>query len=330
MGLRAFEMAHEQVSRKFYGRYMETALLFSGQGSQYVGMIKDIAEKYPEVKEKTEKADDIAGYKLSNICFNGPGSILKETRNTQPAIFLHSAVIFDLIKNDIDFDALAGHSVGEYSALYAGGVLQFEDAMKLVSLRGKLMFQAGTKQPGTMFAVIGMDDDKVKEVADELSGDNENEIVVAANFNSPGQIVVSGSAEFLRENINVFKENGAKLVKELVVSGAFHSPLMESAKEELENAINDIDFNDAEKPIYTNVYARPMNSAEGLKEALIKQLTSPVLWTQTLSEMNNNGISNFIEIGPGNVLQGLVKRTLKDVEFKGFDKAEDIEALKSA
>jgi [acyl-carrier-protein] S-malonyltransferase len=304
---------------------MSTALLFSGQGSQYVGMIKDIYEKYPSVKEKAEKADDILGYSLKNVCFNGPLDVLKETRFTQPALFLHSAAAFDLVKDHIEFSAAAGHSVGEYAALYAAGVLDFETAIGLVSLRGKLMFTAGYSNPGTMFAIIGLDDDKVVEVCKELSARDEASVVVAANFNSPGQIVVSGSADFLRDNVVAFKEAGAKMVKELVVSGAFHSPLMKPARKQLENAIGDAEFNDAQVPVYANVSAKPLTEAESIRKALVEQLTSPVLWTQTMNSMKENGIDKFIEIGPGKVLQGLVKRSLKDVEFSGIDTAEDIE-----
>ncbi|MFP4527083.1 MAG: ACP S-malonyltransferase [Candidatus Kapaibacterium sp.] len=306
---------------------MSAALLFSGQGSQYVGMIRDLYEKYPSVKEKIEIANEILGYSLKNICFEGPADVLKETRFTQPAIFLHSAAAFHIAADKLDYSAVAGHSVGEYAALYAAGVLDFETAIGLVSLRGKLMFQAGTTEPGTMFAVLGMDDDKVIEVCRQLSANDDDNVVVAANFNSPGQIVVSGSAQYLRDSVSAFKNAGAKLVKELIVSGAFHSPLMQPARDQLENAIGEAKFNDAKVPVYANVYAKPLTSADEIRKALVEQLTSPVLWTQTLRNMNENGIDKFIEIGPGNVLQGLTKRTLKDVEISGIDKAEDIEKL---
>lgn len=303
---------------------MKTALLFSGQGSQYVKMVKDLAIEFDLAKDLTSLADSVLNYKLSEICFNGPIKKLKETRYTQPAIFLHSAIVFELLKDKIKFEAVAGHSVGEYAALFAAGVIGFEDALKLVSFRGDLMFKAGEIQPGTMFAVINLEDDKLIAICNELTKQDENLYVVAANFNSPGQIVVSGSAEYLRENSYRFREAGARLVKELVVSGAFHSPLMESAKKELELAINNIKFNNAKVPIYSNVTAKPLTNAIEIKKALISQLTSPVLWTQTLSNMFTDGFQNFIELGPGNVLQGLVKRTLNDVEILGFDKAEQI------
>lgn len=306
---------------------MKTAFLFSGQGSQYVGMLKDIYEKYSDAKKIIDFADEILGYKLSDICFNGPADKLKETRYTQPALFLHSSVVFSLIKDKIQFDAVAGHSVGEYAALLAAGVITFEDALKLVSKRGELMFKAGELEAGTMFAVINLDEEKLETVCKELTEKGNGNIVVAANYNSPGQIVVSGSAEYLRNNANAFKQAGARIVKELQVSGAFHSPLLKPAKEDLEKAINEIDFKDAKVDVYPNVWAKPIVSGSKLKQALIEQLMSPVRWTQTLIEMKNNGINKFIEIGPSNVLQGLTKRTLIDVEVSGLDKSDDVHKI---
>ncbi len=302
---------------------MSTALLCVGQGSQYVGMIKDLAEKFTMAEELIKKADEILDYPLSEICFEGPIDRLKQTRYTQPALFVHSAIAFELTKNKLKFDAVAGHSVGEYAALYAAGVLSFEDALRLVSLRGQLMFTAGEEVPGTMFAVINLDDDKVIEVCNKLSDNNDGNVVVAANFNSPGQIVVSGSAQYLRDNINAFKEAGARMVKELVVSGAFHSPLMKPAQNELEKAINSIEFNDAIVPVYANVTAKPLTNSDEIRNALVAQLTAPVLWTQTLNNMKADGFDKFIELGPGQVLQGLVKRTISDAEAFGLDKARN-------
>lgn len=304
---------------------MKTSLVFSGQGSQYVGMLSDLYSKFEVAKNLVDRADEVLGYKLSDICFNGPIEILKETRYTQPAIFLHSAVIYNLLKDKIEFDSVAGHSVGEYAALHAAGVISFEDALKLVSKRGNLMFTAGIDLPGTMFAVINLADDKLVEVCKILTENGNGNVVVPANFNSPGQVVVSGSAEYLRNSVQAFKDAGAKLVKELVVSGAFHSPLMEPAKIELEKAINETQFNDAKVPVYSNVFAKPLTKSDEIKDALIKQLTSPVLWTQSIIQMKADGNQKFVEMGPGNVLQGLVKRIVDEVEIDGIDKAESLE-----
>ncbi|HOM05992.1 MAG TPA: ACP S-malonyltransferase [Candidatus Kapabacteria bacterium] len=307
------------------GGLMKTALLCSGQGSQYVGMMKDLFDNSNKAKEIIHKADEILDFSLSEICFNGPMDVLKQTRFTQPAIFLHSAVLYELLKDKLEFDAVAGHSVGEYAALYIAGVIEFEDALRLVSLRGQLMYSAGEELPGTMFAVINLDDDKVVEVCNKLNQNDEGAVVVAANFNSPGQVVVSGSRDYLRNNINAFKEAGAKLVKELVVSGAFHSPLMKPAQLELEKAINTIEFKNAKVPVYSNVYAKPLTNADEIKNALIAQLTAPVLWTQSLRQMFSDGITRFVELGPGQVLQGLVKRTLENIEILGYDKFDDLQ-----
>ena len=302
---------------------MKTALLFSGQGSQYVGMMKDISSKFPVADERLKQANSILGYDISSICFDGPKNVLTETRHTQPALFLHESIIIDILGDKLEYECTAGHSVGEYAALYASGVITFEDALNLVALRGKLMYEAGEHEPGTMFAIIGMEDEKVEDICDQLSESGDG-VVVPANYNSPGQIVISGSRDFLRENIGVFKDNGARMTMELNVSGAFHSPLVKPAKDELEKSINSTDFADAKKPVYSNVYAMPIKKADEIKQALILQLTSPVKWTQTLMNMKKEGIGKYIEIGPGKVLQGLVKRTLKDVEIQGFDKADQL------
>lgn len=303
---------------------MKTALLAPGQGSQYVGMIKDLYEEFLEVRRLVDTADEILGYKLSKICFEGPIDELKKTNYTQPALFLHSASVFEIIKNVIEFHCTAGHSVGEYAALYFAGVISFEDALQLVQLRGELMYRAGEFAPGTMFAVIGAEDKAIEEVCEILTQKGNGNVVVAANYNCPGQLVVSGSAEYLRANINAFKEAGAKIVKELVVSGAFHSPLMEPAREELEKAIAKTRFTDAKVPVYVNISGKPVTQASVLKDSLIKQLTSPVRWTQSILQMFQDGVRRFIEVGAGNVLQGLVKRTITDCEIVGLDKANDL------
>ncbi|PKL81344.1 MAG: [acyl-carrier-protein] S-malonyltransferase [Ignavibacteriae bacterium HGW-Ignavibacteriae-4] len=302
---------------------MKKVALFSGQGSQYVGMLKDYYENNIESKNLIDKADELLGYSLSNICFNGPVEKLKETRYTQPAIFLHSAVVSSLTKEKLIIEGVAGHSVGEYAALYSAGVISFEDAVKLVSLRGELMFKAGENEPGTMFAIIGMEDEVLIDICKMLT--IEGNVVVPANFNSPGQIVISGSRDYLREKSGIFKEKGARMVMELPVSGAFHSPLMKPAQDKLAEAINNIEFKNASVPVYTNVDAKEETNSEELKKKLIEQLTAPVLWTQILNNLHKAGFTDFVEMGPGNVLQGLTKRTLKDINISGFDKLQDIE-----
>ncbi len=306
---------------------MKQALLFSGQGSQYVGMIKDLAAAYPSVASMVEQANDILEYSIGTIAMEGPTESLTETRYTQPALFLHEAALFDLLKDKLNRDAVAGHSLGEYSALYAAGVIGFEEALKLVSLRGQLMFKAGEQVPGTMFAVLGIDDDEVEQLCRNLT--SAEGVVVAANFNSPGQVVVSGTAEYLRKNAHAFKDAGARKVVELNVSGAFHSPLMQPAKMELEAAINDITFNDASCPVYVNSLAQPLTDADALKQALVQQLVSPVRWTQSIKAMIDSGVESFVELGPGKVLQGLVKRIDRSKQISGFDTAEQVSELLS-
>lgn len=306
---------------------MNKALLFSGQGSQYIGMMSDFFQNNSKAQSMINMADEILGYKLSQIMFEGPIEKLTETRYTQPALFLHSAVLFDLLKNKITFTGVAGHSVGEYAALYSSGVLTFEDALRLVSARGNLMFEIGQEFPGTMFAIVGMDDEKLNETVNRLNQNDEKleKIVVAANFNSPGQIVISGSRDYLREIVGEFKSNGAKIVKELVVSGAFHSPLMQPVKIELDKLIESTQFNDANVSIYMNVSAKATTKSNEIRELLKKQVISSVYWTQILQNMKNDGISEFTELGPNSVLQGLVKRTLTEVIINGADKIADLE-----
>ncbi len=306
---------------------MNKALLFSGQGSQYIGMMSDFFQNNSKAQIMINMADEILGYKLSQIMFEGPIEKLTETRYTQPALFLHSAVLFDLLKNKITFTGVAGHSVGEYAALYSSGVLTFEDALRLVSARGNLMFEIGQEFPGTMFAIVGMDDEKLNETVNRLNQNDEKleKIVVAANFNSPGQIVISGSRDYLREIVGEFKSNGAKIVKELVVSGAFHSPLMQPVKIELDKLIESTQFNDANVSIYMNVSAKAATKSNEIRELLKEQVISSVYWTQILQNMKNDGISEFTELGPNSVLQGLVKRTLTEVIINGADKIADLE-----
>jgi len=297
------------------------AFLFPGQGSQYVGMAKDLFEKSVEAKEMIKTADDILGINLSYIMFNGPEEELKQTHFTQPAIFLHSVILAGIIRT-IDANAAAGHSLGEYSAYVASGTIQFHEAIKLVRARGVAMQEAGDQNKGTMAAIIGLEPDKVENICAEASFAG---VVQCANFNSPGQIVISGSVDGVKKAMEMCKTAGAKMVKELIVSAAFHSPLMLSAKEKLNSALESTNFYKSKFPVYTNVTAKPVNNIPEIKSMLFEQITAPVRWDETIKNMIADGVEEFYEIGPGNVLQGLVKRINPDVKRFGIDKFEDVE-----
>ena len=283
-------------------------------------MGKDLFEGSTAAKTIFDKADDTLGFSISRICFDGPEEELKQTKNTQPAIFLHSIVLFHLI-NNVPFEMAAGHSLGEYSALVAAGALTFEDGLKLVRLRGELMQRAGGEVPGTMAAIVGLDSKRVNDVSAEASADG---IVQAANFNSPGQVVVSGTLAGVYKAMELAKTRGAKIVKELPVSGAFHSPLMESARAGLTAALDRTEIRDALVPVYANVTARPMRFADEIRNLLIRQLISPVRWEESVGSMIADGAETFVEIGPGKVLQGLVKRINGAVKTTGFETLSNI------
>jgi [acyl-carrier-protein] S-malonyltransferase len=297
------------------------AFLFPGQGSQYIGMAKDLFEQSVEAKEMIRTADDALGIPLSYIMFNGPENELKQTEYTQPAIFLHSVVLASIVRT-LHPDASAGHSLGEYSALVSANSIQFYDAIKLVRIRGQAMQKAGIENPGTMAAIIGLEPSTVIECCKEASAVG---IVQPANYNSPGQIVISGSIEGVKKAMEICKLKGARLTKELVVSGAFHSPLMEPAKVILKDALENTPVYDARFPVYANVTAGPVKEKDKIKTLLYEQLDSPVRWEETIKNMINDGIDEFYEIGPGKVLQGLVKRINPDINCFGIDKFSDLE-----
>lgn len=297
------------------------AFLFPGQGAQYVGMAKDLFEKSVESKEMIKTADDILGVNLSYIMFNGPEDELKQTQYTQPAIFLHSVILASITRT-LEPGVAAGHSLGEYSAYVASGVIQFHEAIKLVRARGVAMQEAGNENRGTMAAIIGLESEKVESLCKKAS---EAGVVQCANFNSPGQIVISGSVEGVRKAMDLCKGAGAKMVKELVVSAAFHSPLMISAKEKLNSALETTNFYNPKFPVYTNVTAKPVKGVSEIKTKLHDQITAPVRWEETIKNMVDDGYEEFYEIGPGNVLQGLLKRINPDVKRFGIDKFEDVE-----
>ncbi len=278
------------------------AYVFPGQGAQYVGMGKDLYEKTQIGKELFEKANDILGFSITEVMFNGTDEDLKQTNVTQPAIFLHSVILAKTIP-DFKPDMVAGHSLGEFSALVANGALAFEDALKLVAKRADAMQKACEVEPSTMAAIMGLEDETVEEVCNQIE-----DVVVPANYNSPGQVVISGSTAGIDTATEILKEKGAKRAVKLKVGGAFHSPLMEPAKQELEKAINETTFSNPICPVYQNATATPADNPETIKENLIKQLTSPVKWTQSVENMIQDGAQSFTEVGPGKVLQGLIKK----------------------
>jgi [acyl-carrier-protein] S-malonyltransferase len=284
------------------------AYVFPGQGAQFTGMGRDMYEKSSLANEMFEKANGILGFRISDLMFEGDEESLKQTKVTQPAIFLHSTILAALMGESFRPDMVAGHSLGEFSALVAAGGLSFEDGLRLVSKRAMAMQRACEMNASTMAAILGVDDKIVEEVCSSI-----DETVVAANYNSPGQIVISGSLGGIDKAIDVLKNKGVKRAVKLAVGGAFHSPLMEPARKELEEAILSSAFSKPVCPIYQNVNAKPSSDPGTIKTNLIAQLTSPVLWTQTISNMISAGATIFIEVGPGCVLQALIRKINKDM-----------------
>ncbi|KIO46553.1 MULTISPECIES: ACP S-malonyltransferase [Sanguibacteroides] len=290
---------------------MKKAFVFPGQGAQFVGMGKDLYENSPEAKELFERANEILGFRITDLMFNGTEADLKQTKVTQPAIFLHSVILAKSLNEKPDM--VAGHSLGEFSALVANGTLSFEDGLKLVHARALAMQKACEANPSTMAAILGLPDETVEEVLHGI-----DEVVVTANFNCPGQLVISGSNKGIEIACEKLKAAGAKRVLPLNVGGAFHSPLMEPARKELAEAIMNTKFSQPSCPVYQNVNAAPVSDPEEIKTNLIAQLTASVRWTQTVRNMLSDGASSFLEIGPGKVLQGLIKKVNPDAETAGI------------
>ena len=290
------------------------AYIFPGQGAQFSGMGKDLFENSKTAYELFNNANEILGFKISDVMFNGSAEDLKQTSVTQPAIFLHSVILAMSKENEILPAMVAGHSLGEFSALVINKSISFEDGLKLVSIRANAMQKACENNPGTMAAVLGLEDKLVENVCSEVNG-----TVVAANYNCPGQLVISGELNAIELACEKLKEIGARRALVLPVGGAFHSPLMEDAKRELENAINETIFSDPICPIYQNVSGLPYSSEFEIKENLISQLTSPVKWTQSINKMVEDGAEEFIEVGPGRVLQGLVRKINGDINSSSLN-----------
>ncbi len=291
------------------------AYVFPGQGAQYTGMGQDLYNNSPVARELFEKANEILGFEITKIMFEGSADELKQTKVTQPAIFLHSVILSKVLGDKFQPEMTAGHSLGEFSALVAAGALSFEDGLKLVSKRAQAMQKACEAQPSTMAAIVGMADEIVEQVCAEVDG-----IVVAANYNCPGQLVISGAVDAVNQACELLKAKGAKRALILPVGGAFHSPLMEPAREELAAAIEATNIHKPICPVFQNVDAKPQTDPQLIKQNLIAQLTGPVRWTQTVKNMVAEGATSFTELGPGKVLQGLVSKVDNSVETCGYDK----------
>jgi len=290
------------------------AYVFPGQGAQFVGMGKDLYDNSPMAHELFEKANELLGFRITDLMFSGTDEDLRQTNVTQPAIFLHSVLLAKTLGDSFKPEMVAGHSLGEFSALVANGALTFEDGLLLVSKRAQAMQKACEAEPSTMAAIVGLDDEIVEKVCGEI-----DEIVVAANYNCPGQLVISGSFKGIDLACAKLTEAGAKRAIKLSVGGAFHSPLMEPARAELAKAINSTHFSTPVCPVYQNVTAGPVSDPDNIKKNLIAQLTAPVRWTQTVKNMIADGCTSFTEVGPGQVLQGLVKKVDRTVATSGIN-----------
>ena len=284
--------------------------IFPGQGSQFTGMCHDLFIKYDNVKPLFKRAETILGFDISKIMFEGTKEELTQTKVTQPAIFIHSMAILKVLEDSFKPDLVAGHSLGEFSSLVAAGVLNFEDGLRLVSIRAKAMQKSCESTNGTMAAILGLDNSIIEEICSNIEG-----TVVAANYNCPGQVVISGEVSAVKNACEKLSETGARRALILPVGGAFHSELMKDAKDELSKAINETSFNSPICPIYQNVNGKPEHLVDNIKRNLISQLTSPVKWTQSVNKMIEDGCQDFIEIGPGKVLQGLIKKINRDTNI---------------
>lgn len=288
---------------------MKKAYVFPGQGSQFTGMGKDLYENSERAKALFDKANEILGFSITDIMFEGSAEELKQTKVTQPAVFLHSVILAEVL--GVEPQAVAGHSLGEFSALVVAGALSFEDGLRLVAKRAMAMQKCCEAQPGAMAAILALEDEVVEQICDQTEG-----VVVAANYNCPGQLVISGASESVDAACEKLKAAGARRALRLPVGGAFHSPLMEAAREELEQAIAEVEFHTPKCPIYQNVDAKPQSDPEQIKQNLIAQLTAPVRWTQIMREMVADGVDSFVELGPGTVLQGMIKKLSAQVEVE--------------